>query len=86
MGYKPRLNKEISTPKIKIPIIGGLIGQLKANISFSHGIESITWGQKAGPIGNSVNYNLHSGRLKGRMSAKGTGLSQDYGIKKPDKK
>ena len=72
MDRKIRVNKEFRL--IKIPFIG----EVKVNVSGKHGIESATLDQKLGFLGNSLNFNFHSKKVRGRTALRGTGLSQDY--------
>ena len=62
-------------PIIKLPF--GL-GDVKVNLSMSHGIESITAQGKLGKLQSNINYNLHKNTVQGLTSVAGTGLSKQY--------
>ena len=62
-------------PIIKLPF--GL-GDVKVNLSMSHGIESITAQGKLGKLQSNINYNLHKNTVQGLTSVSGTGLSKQY--------
>ena len=62
-------------PIIKLPF--GL-GDVKVNLSMSHGIESITAKGKLGKLRSNINYNLHKQTVQGLTSISGTGLSKQY--------
>ena len=62
-------------PVIKLPF--GL-GDVKVNLSMSHGIESITAQGKLGKLQSNINYNLHKNTVQGLTSVSGTGLSKQY--------
>ena len=62
-------------PVIKLPF--GL-GDVKVNLSMSHGIESITAQGKLGKLQSNINYNLHKNTVQGLTSVAGTGLSKQY--------
>ena len=62
-------------PIIKLPF--GL-GDVKVNLSMSHGIESITAQGKFGKLQSNINYNLHKKTIQGLTSVSGTGLSKQY--------
>ena len=62
-------------PIIKLPF--GL-GDVKVNLSMSHGIESITAQGKLGKLQSNINYNLHKQTVQGLTSVSGTGLSKQY--------
>ena len=62
-------------PVIKLPF--GL-GDVKVNLSMSHGIESITAQGKLGKLQSNINYNLHKKTVQGLTSVSGTGLSKQY--------
>ena len=62
-------------PIIKLPF--GL-GDVKVNLSMSHGIESITAQGKLGKLQSNINYNLHKQTVQGLTSFSGTGLSKQY--------
>ena len=62
-------------PIIKLPF--GL-GDVKVNLSMSHGIESITAQGKLGKLQSNLNYNLHKQTVQGLTSVSGTGLSKQY--------
>ncbi len=62
-------------PIIKLPF--GL-GDVKVNLSMSHGIESITAQGKLGKLQSNINYNLHKKTIQGLTSVSGTGLSKQY--------
>ena len=62
-------------PVIKLPF--GL-GDVKVNLSMSHGIESITAQGKLGRLQSNINYNLHKNTVQGLTSVAGTGLSKQY--------
>ena len=62
-------------PVIKLPF--GL-GDVKVNLSMSHGIESITAQGKFGKLQSNINYNLHKNTVQGLTSVAGTGLSKQY--------
>ena len=62
-------------PIIKLPF--GL-GDIKLNLSMSHGIESITAQGKLGKLQSNINYNLHKKTVQGLTSVSGTGLSKQY--------
>jgi len=62
-------------PIIKLPF--GL-GDVKVNLSMSHGIESITAQGKLGKLQININYNLHKNTVQGLTSVSGTGLSKQY--------
>ena len=62
-------------PVIKLPF--GL-GDIKVNLSMSHGIESITAQGKLGKLQSNINYNLHKNTVQGLTSVAGTGLSKQY--------
>tara|TARA_B100000212_G_scaffold218803_1_gene165757 strand:- start:19 stop:321 length:303 start_codon:yes stop_codon:yes gene_type:complete len=71
-------------PIIKLPF--GL-GDVKVNLSMSHGIESITAQGKLGKLQSNINYNLHKQTVQGLTSVSGTGLSKQYTLhsKEPSK-
>ena len=62
-------------PVFKLPF--GL-GDIKVNLSMSHGIESITAQGKLGKLQSNINYNLHKNTVQGLTSVAGTGLSKQY--------
>ena len=62
-------------PVFKLPF--GL-GDIKVNLSMSHGIESITAQGKLGKLQSNINYNLHKNTVQGLTSVSGTGLSKQY--------
>ena len=62
-------------PVIKLPF--GL-GDVRVNLSMSHGIESITAQGKLGKLQSNINYNLHKNTVQGLTSVAGTGLSKQY--------
>ena len=62
-------------PIIKLPF--GM-GDVKVNLSMSHGIESITAQGKLGKLQSNINYNLHKNTVQGLTSVAGTGLSKQY--------
>ena len=62
-------------PVIKLPF--GL-GDVKVNLSMSHGIESISAQGKLGKLQSNINYNLHKNTVQGLTSVAGTGLSKQY--------
>jgi len=53
-------------------------GDIKMNLSASHGIESITAQGKLGKLQSNINYNLHKNTVQGLTSVSGTGLSKQY--------
>ena len=69
-------------PIIKLPF--GL-GDVKVNLSMSHGIESITAQGKLGKLQSNINYNLHKQTVQGLTSVSGTGLSKQYTLQTKDK-
>tara|TARA_Y100001972_G_scaffold13029_1_gene13844 strand:+ start:1564 stop:1863 length:300 start_codon:yes stop_codon:yes gene_type:complete len=68
-------------PIIKLPF--GL-GDVKVNLSMSHGIESITAQGKLGKLQSNINYNLHKQTVQGLTSVSGTGLSKQYTLQTKD--
>ena len=68
-------------PIIKLPF--GL-GDVKVNLSMSHGIESITAQGKLGKLQSNINYNLHKKTVQGLTSVSGTGLSKQYTLQTKD--
>ena len=60
---------------IKLPF--GL-GDIKMNLSASHGIESVTLQGRAGKLQSNLNYNLHKNTVQGLTSVSGTGVSKQY--------
>ena len=68
-------------PIIKLPF--GL-GDVKVNLSMSHGIESITAQGKLGKLPSNINYNLHKQTVQGLTSVSGTGLSKQYTLQTKD--
>ena len=70
-GY--RFKKRV--PIFKLPF--GL-GDVKVNLSMSHGIESVTAQGKLGKLQSNINYNLHKKTVQGLTSVSGTGLSKQY--------
>ena len=70
-GY--RFKKRVTV--FKLPF--GL-GDIKMNLSMSHGIESVTAQGKLGKLQSNINYNLHKKTVQGLTSVSGTGLSKQY--------
>ena len=54
------------------------LGDIKMNLSASHGIESVTAQGRLGKVQSNLNYNLHKKTVQGLTSVSGTGLSQQY--------
>jgi len=73
-GY--RFKKRVTV--FKLPF--GL-GDIKMNLSMSHGIESVTAQGKLGKLQSNINYNLHKKTVQGLTSVSGTGLSKQYTLR-----
>ena len=54
------------------------LGDIKVNLSASHGVESVTAQGRLGKLQSNVNYNLHKKTVQGLTSVSGTGLSKQY--------
>ena len=54
------------------------LGDIKVNLSASHGVESVTAQGRLGKLQSNVNYNLHKKTVQGLTSVSGTGLSKKY--------
>ena len=54
------------------------LGDIKMNLSASHGIESVTAQGRLGKLQSNLNYNLHKKTVQGLTSVSGTGLSKQY--------
>jgi len=64
-------------PVIKLPF--GL-GDVKVNLSMSHGIESVTFQGRAAKLQGNLNYNLHKNTVQSLVSVSGTGLSKQFTV------
>ena len=64
-------------PIIKLPF--GL-GDVKVNLSMSHGIESVTFQGRAAKLQGNLNYNLHKNTVQSLVSVSGTGLSKQFTV------
>ena len=73
-GY--RFKKRVTV--FKLPF--GL-GDIKMNLSMSHGIESVTAQGKLGKLQSNINYNLHKKTVQGLTSVSGTGLSKQHTLR-----
>ena len=54
------------------------LGDIKMNLSASHGIESVTAQGRLGKLQSNINYNLHKNTVQGLTSVSGTGVSKQY--------
>ena len=54
------------------------LGDIKTNLSASHGVESVTLQGRLGKLQSNLNYNLHQTTIQGLTSVSGTGLSKQY--------
>ena len=54
------------------------LGDIKTNLSASHGVESVTLQGRLGKLQSNLNYNLHKKTIQGLTSVAGTGLSKQY--------
>ena len=54
------------------------LGDIKVNLSASHGVESVTLQGRLGKLQSNLNYNLHKKTIQGLTSVSGTGLSKQY--------
>ena len=54
------------------------LGDIKTNLSASHGVESVTLQGRLGKLQSNLNYNLHKKTVQGLPSVSGTGLSTQY--------
>ena len=54
------------------------LGDIKTNLSASHGVESVTLQGRLGKLQSNLNYNLHKKTIQGLTSVSGTGLSKQY--------
>ena len=54
------------------------LGDIKTNLSASHGVESVTLQGRLGKLQSNINYNLHKNTVQGLTSVSGTGLSKQY--------
>ena len=57
------------------------LGDIKMNLSASHGIESVTAQGRLGKLQSNLNYNLHKKTVQGLTSVSGTGLSKQYTLR-----
>ena len=57
------------------------LGDIKVNLSASHGVESVTAQGRLGKLQSNVNYNLHKKTVQGLTSVSGTGLSKQYTLR-----
>ena len=57
------------------------LGDVKVNLSMSHGIESVTAKGKLGKLQSNINYNPHTKTVQGLTSVSGTGLSKQYTLR-----
>ena len=64
-------------PIIKLPF--GM-GDVKVNLSMSHGIESVTFQGRAAKLQGNLNYNLHKNTVQSLVSVSGTGLSKQFTV------
>ena len=58
------------------------LGDIKTNLSASHGVESVTLQGRLGKLQSNLNYNLHKKTVQGLTSVSGTGLSKQYTLQK----
>ena len=56
------------------------LGDIKANLSASHGIESVTFQGRAAKLQGNLNCNLHKNTVQSLVSVSGTGLSKQFTI------
>ena len=56
------------------------LGDIKMNLSASHGIESVTAQGRLGKLQSNLNYNLHKKTVQGLTSVSGTGLSKQTSV------
>ena len=75
---RPTLRFKKRVTLFKLPF--GL-GDIKVNLSASHGIESVTAQGKLGKLQSNINYNLHKKTVQGLTSVSGTGLSKQYTLR-----
>ena len=57
------------------------LGDIKTNLSASHGVESVTLQGRLGKLQSNLNYNLHKKTVQGLTSVSGTGLSKQYTLR-----
>jgi hypothetical protein len=55
-------------------------GEIKANLSASHLLESVTFQGRAGKLQGNLNCNLHKNTVQSLVSVSGTGLSKQFTV------
>jgi len=56
------------------------LGDIKANLSASHLLESVTFQGRAGKLQGNLNCNLHKNTVQSLVSVSGTGLSKQFTV------
>lgn len=56
------------------------LGEVKANLSASHLVESVTFQGRAAKLQGNLNYNLHKNTVQSLVSVSGTGLSKQFTV------